>query len=490
MEKGKETIEKEMEFELLHNAVKNKEEKEGILKINKKDIKEMISIVEKFIHDKKLICYGGTAINNILPKEDQFYNKAIEFPDYDCYSPNAMANAKQLADIYSQAGYKNVVARAGMHHGTFKVDVSLQPVADITQMDSRLYKNILKQAIHIAGIFYAPPNYLRLNIYKELSRPGGEIDRWEKVYKRLLLLNKNYPIENPHCKPDKFKRDFEGNDNSNSVYNIIKNELIEQELVFLGGYAQSLYEAENSQKALKKYNFSSPYFDVLSKNPALAAKKLKDRLEEAGHKGIQIRKKPKLWEIIGVHYEILLNNKSVCCIYTPIACHSFNRIKVGKKEVKVATIDTMFTFIFAFLFSYDKEYYDHDRILCMAHYLFEIQTANKLSNKGIFKRFSIECYGKNTDSIDKIRLNRSKIFNTTKKNKNSKLYQEYFLKYDPADAVKNTNKSIKLSISNRGNKKKRTRTRTRTRKNNTIVNITPSQGYFNNFKQKLLNILD
>ena len=28
--------------------------------------------------DKKLICYGGTAINDILPKEQQFYNLTIE----------------------------------------------------------------------------------------------------------------------------------------------------------------------------------------------------------------------------------------------------------------------------------------------------------------------------------------------------------------------------------------------------------------------------
>jgi hypothetical protein len=35
----------------------------------------MIKIVEDFIIRKKLICYGGTAINNILPERDQFYNK-------------------------------------------------------------------------------------------------------------------------------------------------------------------------------------------------------------------------------------------------------------------------------------------------------------------------------------------------------------------------------------------------------------------------------
>ena len=492
--------EREKEYELIQEAIKNKQEKEGKKKIQNPDVQKMIEIVEKFLKDKKLICYGGTAINNILPAEDQFYNKAVEFPDYDCYSPDAMVHAKELADIYSLAGYDNVLAKAGMHHGTFKVGAKLQSVADITQMDPKLYKNVLKYAMKIDGIYYAPPNYLRLNMYKELSRPGGEIDRWEKVYKRLLLLNKNFPIENPHCKASKFKRDFEGSDKS--VYTIIKNEIIAQELVFFGGYAQSLYEAEMPQKKRRNYNISAPYFDVMAKNPDIVAKKIKARLDAAGISGIQIRQKPKLWEILGIHYEIVLNNKAVCCIYKPIACHSFNRIKVGGKEIKIATIDTMFTFLFAFLYSYDKEYYDHDRILCMANYLFEIQTENKLSRKGIFKRFSIECYGTNTDSIDLIRLNRAKIFNKTRKNRKSKIYQEYFLRYDPAEAVKNTGtvsipspvkaeKSAEKNTKyNRSNNKTNKNSNHEERKKSIKSKKINNKNYFKNIRKKILEIID
>ena len=53
------------------------------------------------------MCYGGTAINNILPEEDQFYDKSIEIPDYDFYSPDALGDAKELADLY----YKKVIKR-------------------------------------------------------------------------------------------------------------------------------------------------------------------------------------------------------------------------------------------------------------------------------------------------------------------------------------------------------------------------------------------
>ena len=67
---------------------------------------ESSTVVEKFIRDKHLICYGGTAINNILPVEDQFYNKNVEIPDYDFFTPYAMEYAEKLANIYYKAGYQ------------------------------------------------------------------------------------------------------------------------------------------------------------------------------------------------------------------------------------------------------------------------------------------------------------------------------------------------------------------------------------------------
>ena len=62
--------------------------------------KEIIDIVEAFLRSRKRICYGGTAINNILPPHDQFYNRAIELPDYDFFSPEPLKDAKELANIY------------------------------------------------------------------------------------------------------------------------------------------------------------------------------------------------------------------------------------------------------------------------------------------------------------------------------------------------------------------------------------------------------
>ena len=90
----------ECELAILRNAVDESDKIIGEKIANSSEVTHMISIVESFIISKKLICYGGTAINNILPKFAQFYNKNIEIPDYDFYSTHAYQDAIELADIY------------------------------------------------------------------------------------------------------------------------------------------------------------------------------------------------------------------------------------------------------------------------------------------------------------------------------------------------------------------------------------------------------
>ncbi len=180
----------EKEVAILRNAIDIAEKRQGQKTVSDPDVKKIISILEDFLKKKRLVCYGGTAINNILPLEDQFYDKNVEIPDYDFYSPRALDDAKELADIYYKEGFQEVEAKAGVHHGTYKVYVNFIPVADITYLEKPLFNRVQKESIRVYGILYCPPNFLRMNMYLELSRPAGDISRWEKVLKRLILLNK------------------------------------------------------------------------------------------------------------------------------------------------------------------------------------------------------------------------------------------------------------------------------------------------------------
>ena len=108
------------ELAILRHAVDNAETIKKKQQVNTPEVKKILDIVETFIRKEKVVCYGGTAINNILPKDVQFYDYSIEIPDYDFYPPNALEHAKEYADIVYKAGYQDVEATAGIHYGAVK----------------------------------------------------------------------------------------------------------------------------------------------------------------------------------------------------------------------------------------------------------------------------------------------------------------------------------------------------------------------------------
>ena len=113
--KNKDKI-KNKELEILRNAVDEAQFVSGSKLIRTPEIQNIIDILEDFLRKNKILCYGGTAINNILPEQARFYNKSIEIPDYDFFSPNAEQLAKQLADKYYKAGYVETEAKSGVLH--------------------------------------------------------------------------------------------------------------------------------------------------------------------------------------------------------------------------------------------------------------------------------------------------------------------------------------------------------------------------------------
>jgi len=441
------------ELAILRMAVDEAEDKMGRRVVNSDDVQQIIDIVEEFIRHKKLICYGGTAINNILPEEDRFYNKEVEVPDYDFFSQNALSDAKELADIYYKKGFLDVEAKSGQHHGTYKVFVNYMAVADITHMPKEIYNILKRDAISVDGLLYAPPNFLRMSMYLELSRPAGDISRWEKVLKRLSLLNKNYPITDINCNEVNFQREMENRENEEKIYDTTKNALINQGVVFFGGFANTLY-SQYMPKKLKKKLENIADFDVLSNNPEKTADIIKERLHDNGVKNVKIIKQDPVGEIVPEHYEVKIGKDSILFIYKPIGCHSYNILMMNGKKVKVATIDTMLSFYLAFLYA-NKDYYKQftDRILCMSKFLFDVQQKNRLSQKGLLKRFSITCYG-HQETVEEIKAEKAKKYKEFKQSNNKKMFEEWFLNYKPDDIKihKQKNKPTNKKKKNKSNK--------------------------------------
>jgi hypothetical protein len=419
------------ELAIVRMAVDKAGEKIGRRIVNSEDIKKIIKTVEDFIQRKSLVCYGGTAINNILPQSEQFYNKDVELPDYDFFSPNALDDAKELADVYFKQGFTDVEAKSGQHHGTYKVYVNFIPVADITHLAKEIYVAIKKESIQVAGIRYAPPNFLRMSMYLELSRPVGDTSRWEKVLKRLILLNKHYPLDAKNCDNISFQRGMEHADKSEEIYNNVKNTFINQGVVFFGGFAMSMYSQYMPKKNKSKVSKLAD-FDVLSNDPETTAEIVKERLLDIGIKNVKIAKRLPVGEIVPLHYEIKVGNDTIAFVYKPIGCHSYNVINIQKQKVKIATIDTMLSFYLAFLYT-DRPYYNMfiNRILCMSQFLFEVQQKNRLSQKGLLKRFSITCYG-HQESLEEMRAAKAAKYQELKQTPNKEEFNEWFLNYKPS----------------------------------------------------------
>jgi hypothetical protein len=438
----------ECELAILRNAVDLAENKMGKQLVNTPDVQQMIKIVEDFINKKNLVCYGGVAIDALLPEIDKIYDKNVELSDYDFFTPNALEDAKELADIFVQKGYTEVEAKAGAHYGTFKVFCNFLAVADLTYMPKELFRVLKKESIRVKGILYCPPNFLKMSMYLELSRPAGQIDRFEKVFKRLTLLNKYYPITSTNCGQVDFQRPMDNQDDEkekeSEIYENVKNTFVNQGVVFFGGMAINLFSHYLPKKKQKSVRHIAD-FDVLSIDPVGTCEIVKERLLDIDVKQVKIVPHKAIGEIIPEHYEILVNKETIAFVYKPIACHSYNVVSIKGQQLKVATIDTMLSFYLAFLYT-ERPYYNifADRILCMSKFLFEVQQQNRLAQKGLLRRFSITCYG-HQESVEEMRSHKNDMFQQLKSKRGTKEYDEWFLSYKPSLNLEKSDNSTEVT---------------------------------------------
>ena len=476
--------EKDIELDLIKDAVEKSDKLKSMLMNQSKDISKIFDIVETFIKKKELICYGGTAINNILPKKYQFYDKNVDIPDYDVYSTTPLEDSKEIADIYAKEGYLNVEVRPAVHIGTFKVSVMFIPVLDLTHMDNTTFELMKKDAVVVNSITYAPVNYLRMSMYKELSHPSGDISRWEKVFKRLTLLNHSYPMKNKICDKVKFDGDGEEEEEETKIekekekeiFENVKNVLIKNKSVFIGEFAASLYGKYMSKEHKHAFNKERFHIETLSADPIADTKIVKAELKKKGYSNIKIIEREPIGHMIDVHYEIMVNNIPICLIYKSKGCFNYNTIKREKKDIRVGTIDSIMTVLLAAMYT-GRPYYNNDKLLCMAQFLFIIQVKNKVAKKGLLKRFTLDCIGYE-QTLQDMREEKTKKYRLLKNDRSSKEFQELFFKYNPneekelreleKEKKKKKNKSVKLlnvikTIVN--NKNKKTKKNKKTNKN-------------------------
>jgi hypothetical protein len=372
-------------------------------------VKAALQTVENFLKHEDVMCYGGSAINNLLPPADRFYNPKTDIPDYDFFSKTPQEHAMKLADKLAAAGIKSVEVKAGMHLGTFKVYADFEGVADITHLNKDIFDRLWKEGLEKNGIHYVTPNFLRMSMYLELSRPRGDVSRWKKVYQRLVLLNKHYPLSCSAAKKEPTPLDDENR-------KVIESLLLRGDVILLGLAASQVHEGKRSVK------WSAPATIMTTEDKVEGLTK--------GYKTKEVEGTDILPSYTNVYDAA---GKVFLRVHKTAACHSYHQMRSG---VRVASIPTLLQFFFAFMYSGATED-EISELMCVSQRLMDL--AHEKPKRRYALLTPTDCVGHQENLVD-IRKHKAVMYEKLSKNRSSSEFLQYFFTYNPHDDVTKRNK--------------------------------------------------
>lgn len=361
---------------------------------NNQEIQYALDIVANFLRKKGRVCYGGTAINAILPKNLQFYDPKKDLPDYDFFTPNPKEDIKEIVKILNEAGFSEVVERIGIHAGTHKIMVNFIPIADMTVLHNDFYKAVYKRSIVKEGIHYCDPDFLRMLMYLELSRPRGQVDRWDKVYERLILLNKAFPPKVCSIPTEKMVGKV-------SIPYLIRsyvlNYIIENKRILMGAEVIALYDWLISKQ--RHYNPTIQWF--LKKNGMIVfmspdAKMDGMRLKELlNSNDVELEYLHSKSDFLPERAYLTFRGLPLIYIVQESACHSYNELHLKEgADLHVATLETMITlYVSLMIFTEDAKKIEF-QLTCLCQKLVDMaQVLHRKGGVGPIPAFSITCSG-------------------------------------------------------------------------------------------------
>jgi hypothetical protein len=354
-------------------------------------LRKALSIVETFLRQSGRVCYGGMAINAHLPATFKFYDFNKVLPDYDFFTPQPERDIQGLVSALKAGGFENIAPRVGIHEGTTKIFVNYTAVADISFMPQWLYSILKKRSIVDDGIHYADADFLRMNMYLELSRPRGEVERWEKVYKRLVLLNS---VKKPLKHECRYKKGGLTKLRPDAHEAILKY-IVDESLIFAGAELERIYKHPNTESAGYVLKSTRPIL-AYSSSPESHLHAIRQILHE---------KDPSLplqnihWnargDIIPELFGIQCRGRVLVLLIREQYCHAYNTVKLpGGQELRITSLDSAITLFYTLSYVRGLEGLVPKSIHCFADAL--VQVSMDTRDKGVpskFPLFPSACHG-------------------------------------------------------------------------------------------------
>lgn len=354
-------------------------------------LQHALSIVELFIKRKKRVCYGGTAMNAILPKHRQFYDPNTDLPDYDFYTPDVDNDVKELVADLEKEGYEDVYSKLGIHEGTMKVLVNYVAVADISFINPELFAIMYRRSVNIGGLHYTDPDILRMMMYLEISRPRGMVERWEKVFERLQLINQEFPIRVSGCNKGQKQHSPEKYINK-AIRKAILDYGIQHNRILCNGSLGAIY-ASGIRRGKSKFEVSAggPLL-FSSPDPVSDAKEVRAVLDD---EHIKLYMHPERSDLVPLRIELRRGDKPVCMFMKETACHSLNKISMSDgRKINIASLEFLITLYLSIeIFTNHSRDYLGERIMCQVKRFIELSEENYRANDSQFPPFSLECQG-------------------------------------------------------------------------------------------------
>ena len=361
--------------------------------------KSIFDLAIKYIKTKRILLYGGMAINDLLPAKDKIYSADI-LPDIDIFSENGKKQADAIVQHFIQKGFnKNTTNYTeALHEGTYKVYIDSLQVFDITTISKRAFKRLTENSVRgDSGIKVVNPQFLRLSLHMMMSQ-SHDAHRWEKVFKRLIIFYKYFPPKECLSKMALPKSTAKSaNNDSFTQLHYIPEELIDNVYNFLKDKDYVLFGIHEILKYLTNYS-GKGYLPANSKVAPVQIIANNNNILDIAHNLVKYLNVHSLSisqlypkdEFISNHILIKYKNHPCIEIYEAPTCMTY----VEYNNHRIASIHTIIRMYLSMVLStYDHFETENHSLECLVNILTIIQQKMSDSRKKIFQQLLSKCYG-------------------------------------------------------------------------------------------------